>query len=98
MKTLHTLKVGLFGIGLEAYWEQFDGLKEKLESYIKIVSDKIKKYEVTIVDIGLIDNAEKAMEAGHQFRQADVDIIFCTSPRMLYHQLFCPLCKEQRFR
>ncbi len=76
MGKVHTLKVGLFGIGLEAYWEQFEGLKEKLESYIKIVSDKIKKYEVTVVDIGLIDTAEKAMEAGHRFRQADVDIIF----------------------
>ena len=76
MKVVHTLKVGLFGIGLDAYWEQFKGLKEKLESYVEIVSDKIKSYEVEVVNIGLIDNAEKAMEAGHQFRQADVDIIF----------------------
>ena len=37
------LKIGLFGIGLEAYWEQFDGLKEKLESYVEIVAGKIKK-------------------------------------------------------
>ena len=76
MKVVHTLKVGLFGIGLEAYWEQFEGLKEKLGSYIEIVSDKIKSYDVEVVNIGLVDNAEKAMEAGHHFRQADVDIIF----------------------
>jgi L-arabinose isomerase len=24
-------KVGVFGIGLEAYWEQFDGLRDRLE-------------------------------------------------------------------
>ncbi len=76
MKVVHTLKVGLFGIGLEAYWEQFEGLKEKLESYIEIVSNKIKSYDVEVVNIGLIDNAEKAMEAGHYLRRADVDIIF----------------------
>lgn len=76
MKVVHTLKVGLFGIGLEAYWEQFEGLKEKLESYIEIVSNKIKSYDVEVVNIGLVDNAEKAMEAGHHFRRADVDIIF----------------------
>jgi L-arabinose isomerase len=76
MKVVHTLKVGLFGIGLEAYWEQFEGLKEKLESYIEVVSNKIKSYDVEVVNIGLIDNAEKAMEAGHHFRRADVDIIF----------------------
>lgn len=70
------LKIGLFGIGLDAYWEQFTGLKERLESYISIVSAKIKKYHVEVVNLGLIDTATKAMEAGHRFRQADVDLIF----------------------
>lgn len=70
------LKIGLFGIGLEAYWEQFSGLKERLESYLSVVSDKIKVHRVEIVNLGLIDTPEKAMDAGHRFRQADVDIIF----------------------
>lgn len=30
MKAVAVLKVGLFGIGLDAYWAQFEGLKEKL--------------------------------------------------------------------
>ncbi len=72
------LKAGLFGIGLEAYWEQFEGLKERLESNIQKVSDKLKKDDATveIVNLGLIDTSQKAMDAGHHFRQADVDIIF----------------------
>ncbi len=32
-----SLKIGLFGIGLDAYWEQFMGLKERLEGYLSIV-------------------------------------------------------------
>lgn len=70
------LKIGLFAIGLEAYWEQFTDLKERLESYISIVSGRIKEYNVEVVNLGLIDTAEKAMEAGHRFRQSDVDLIF----------------------
>ena len=70
------LKFGLFGIGLEAYWEQFNGLKERLESYISIVSKKIKEYKIEIVNLGLVDTAAKAIEAGHRFRQEDVDLIF----------------------
>jgi L-arabinose isomerase len=70
------LKIGLFGIGLDAYWEQFTGLKERLKSYISIVSDKIKHHDVEVVNLGLIDTAQKARDAGHQFRQADVDLIF----------------------
>ena len=76
MTTVHTLKLGLFGIGLDAYWNQFEGLKEKLESYLEIVSDKIRSYQVEVINLGLIDTSQKAMEAGHQFRRADVDIIF----------------------
>ena len=28
------LRVGLFGIGLDAYWPQFAGLKERLKGYL----------------------------------------------------------------
>jgi L-arabinose isomerase len=76
MATAQSLKIGLFGIGLDAYWDQFIGLKEKLESYINIVFEKIKQYDVEVVNLGLIDTAQKAMDAGHRFRQEDVDIIF----------------------
>ena len=76
MKQKYPLKVGLFGIGLEAYWSQFEGLKTRLEGYIEIVAQKINAFDTEVVNLGLIDTPEKAVEAGHQFRQADVDIIF----------------------
>lgn len=76
MKKSFSLKVGLFGIGLEAYWEQFEGLKPRLEGYIRVVEEKLAGYECEIENLGLIDTPEKAMDAGHRFRQADVDIIF----------------------
>ena len=71
-----SLKVGLFGIGLEAYWEQFEGLEKRLEGYLGLVADKIKTFSCEVVNLGLIDNPEKAIVAGHDFRKADVDIIF----------------------
>lgn len=70
------LKIGLFGIGLEAYWEQFDGLKERLEGYLENVSRKLSAVHPGIVNLGLIDNPEKAFEAGSAFRRAEVDLIF----------------------
>lgn len=71
-----SLKIGLFGIGLEAYWSQFHGLKERLEGYVSRVSEKLARPDVEIVNLGLVDTPEKAMKAGHRFRQADVDLIF----------------------
>ncbi|TQX85240.1 MULTISPECIES: L-arabinose isomerase family protein [Rhizobium] len=70
------LKAGLFGIGLEAYWPQFEGLEARLRGYIDVVASKLERPGVDIVNLGLIDTPEKALDAGHDFRGADVDIIF----------------------
>jgi L-arabinose isomerase len=76
MNQYQKLKVGLFGIGLEAYWEQFEGLEKRLQGYIQVVADKFENYDCEVVNLGLIDNSHKAIVAGHDFRKADVDIIF----------------------
>ncbi len=70
------LKIGLFGIGLDAYWPQFPGLEDRLKGYGRQVADQLEKAGAHVVNLGLIDTPEKALAAGHQFRQADVDLIF----------------------
>ncbi len=75
-KTNIELKVGLFGIGLDAYWPQFPGLEDRLKGYSQKVSQQLEKAGAQVVNLGLIDTPEKALAAGHQFRQADVDLIF----------------------
>jgi L-arabinose isomerase len=71
-----TTKIGLFGIGLDAYWPQFKGLKKRLQGYLQEVEKKLARPGVEIINPGLIDTPEKAFAAGHAFRQADVDLIF----------------------
>lgn len=70
------VKAGLFGIGLEAYWDQFEGLEERLKNNIQVVDNKLKAMGADIVNLGMIDSPDKAFEAGHTFRKNDVDIIF----------------------
>jgi L-arabinose isomerase len=70
------LKVGVFGIGLDAYWSQFGGLEARLRGYTESVAHQIERPGVSVVNLGLIDTPEKALVAGHEFRQADVDLIF----------------------
>jgi L-arabinose isomerase len=72
----HVCRVGLFGVGLDSYWPQFPGLKERLESYLTQVHHKLKHDGVEVVNLGLIDSVSKAFEAGHRFRREDVDLIF----------------------
>ncbi|MGB2642765.1 MAG: hypothetical protein WBG02_04170 [Candidatus Acidiferrum sp.] len=69
-------RVGLFGIGLDTYWPQFAGLRERLSGYLQEVAQKLQKPGLQLINLGLVDTPEKAAVAGHQFRREDVDLIF----------------------
>jgi L-arabinose isomerase len=72
----HQLKVGLFGIGLDTYWPQFPGLRDRLAGFTEMVARKLESSRVRVINLGLIDTPEKSLAAGHEFRKADVDLIF----------------------
>jgi L-arabinose isomerase len=70
-------RVGLFGIGLAAYWPQFPGLKERLEGYQDLVQKRLEGLGAEVKNAGLVDNAPAAQTAGEFFCREDVDIIVC---------------------
>jgi L-arabinose isomerase len=70
------LTIGLFGIGLDTYWDQFAGLKERLEGYLQEIHDRLAALHPHIVNAGLVDNVDKAFAAGSLFRRSEVDLIF----------------------
>ncbi|MFB9995435.1 hypothetical protein ACFFLM_26190 [Deinococcus oregonensis] len=76
MTRTYPLKVGLFGIGLDTYWPQFAGLEDRLKGYVAQVAARLERPGAEVVNLGLVDSPEKALDAGHAFRQADVDLIF----------------------
>ena len=74
---MRPLKIGLFGIGLDTYWPQFEGLKQRLEGYLDVVQARLKRPDVEVVNLGLIDNpSESAGSGASHFDRADVDLIF----------------------
>ncbi len=68
--------VGLFAIGLEEYWDQFEGLRDRLDGYRTEVHEKLEERGADVVDAGLVDTYEKAVEAGARFKREDVSLIF----------------------
>lgn len=70
------MKIGLFGIGLEAYWGQFQGLQETLRQYLELVRDRVTAMHPYVINAGLVDTTDKAFEAGRLFRTECVDVIF----------------------
>ncbi len=70
------LRVGLFAIGLEAYWPQFEGLEQRLKYAAARVAARLSRPGIEVVNLGLIDSPEKAAHAGWEFRAACVDLLF----------------------
>ena len=71
------LRVGLFGIGLDTYWPQFEGLKERLEGYQAEIHRRMAELSgAEIVDAGLVDSPERAHQVGTMFREKNVGVVF----------------------
>jgi len=70
------LRAGLFSIGLDTYWGQFNGLLDRLSGYTKQIGQKIEKEGIQVSDFGMVDSVDKAREAGEYFRRENVSLIF----------------------
>ena len=73
---MQSLRVGLCGIGLDAYWDQFAGLKSRLEGYVAQVAARLERPGVAVMSLGLVDTPQRSREAGHQCRREDIDVLF----------------------
>ena len=68
-------RIGLFGIGLAAYWPQFDGLRERLEGYQAGLEAKLDELGADVVSAGLVDTPQAAREAGEKLAAGRVELI-----------------------
>lgn len=72
----NVVKIGLFGIGLDKYWPQFKGLKDRLEGYQAMIQARLAGENLKIINAGLVDNLEKSTAAGALFSHEAVDLVF----------------------
>ncbi|MCD4753996.1 MAG: L-fucose/L-arabinose isomerase family protein [Anaerolineaceae bacterium] len=71
-----SVKIGLFGIGLDTYWPQFKGLKERLIGYQGLIQGRIEGRGISVIDAGLVDSLEKAYAAADLFKEENVSLVF----------------------
>lgn len=89
-------RIGLFGIGLEAYWAQFDGLLQRLEGYQAQVHRNLAATGVHVVDAGLVDTTDKARRAAELFRTERVSVIFLYVSTYALSETVLPVVREAR--
>jgi L-arabinose isomerase len=71
-------RIGLYSVGLKAYWEQFPGLRERLIGYGKFIEKRISAWG-EVYNYGLVDTEGEARKAGEWLKARDVDLVFCHS-------------------
>jgi L-arabinose isomerase len=69
-------RVGVFGIGLAAYWPQFDGLHERLQGYQRGLEAGLSGLGAEVVSAGLVDTPERAREAGDELVGVDLVMLY----------------------
>src|SRR5258708_7498635 len=71
----NALRVGLCGIGLDAYWPQFAGLQTRLEGYLSEAGEHLGRAGAVVEYLGMVDTPQRGREAGRACRRADVDLL-----------------------
>jgi L-arabinose isomerase len=101
MSLLSTIKpakrprIGLYSVGLEAYWDQFPGLKERLIEYGQFIEKCLSAW-AEVVNFGLVDTEGTGRQAGEWLNAQNVDLVFChvatysTSSTVLPVHQHCP--------
>jgi L-arabinose isomerase len=88
--------VGVAGIGLDAYWPQFAGLEERLIGYLRVLENKIAGEKRTIINLGLVDTAEKSLETGHLCRTQDLDLLLVYVTTYALSSTVLPIIKRSK--
>ena len=88
-------RVGVFAIGLAAYWPQFPGLKEQLEGYYQHVVGQLAAY-ADVVAVGLVDTAQEAYAAGARLAAENVDLLICHTATYATSSQVLPIVQQAR--
>jgi len=89
-------RVGLFSIGLAAYWEQFPGMKEALEKFTMNLTSQLEAWGTEVHSAGMVDTPEAGRSAGDFFAERNVDIIFCHVATYCTSQCVLPAVQRRK--
>jgi L-arabinose isomerase len=76
IKPAKKARIGLYTIGLHAYWDQFPGLRERLVAYGKFIEQKLSAWG-EVFNFGLVDTEETGRQAGEWLQSRNVDLVLC---------------------
>ena len=72
-------KIGIYTMGLQCYWAQFEGLRDRLLAYGRFIAEKVEALGAEVYFYGIVDCETEGRKAGEYFAANNVDLIFAHS-------------------
>lgn len=88
-------KIGIFGIGLAAYWPQFPSLYDRLTTYLHAIEERLGAWG-TVISGGLVDSAEEAARTAERLGQAQVDVLFVYAATYATSSVVLPIVQRAK--
>jgi len=89
-------KVGLFSVGLETYWGQFDTLFDNLKDYHNQIRNRLENFGTEVVDAGMVDNFDKAQDTAKLLNNSNVDLIFLFVSTYALSSTVLPIARQSK--
>jgi L-arabinose isomerase len=89
-----TARIGVFAVGHETYWGQFEGLFDSLMNYHEDFKSIVKQNDVEVIDFGMIDTSEKSYEVLNRIKESNVDLLFCNMVTYAISATFAPIIRD----
>ena len=61
-------RIGVYTMGLRAYWKQFAGLQERLTAYGRFIADRLQEMGAEVFFYGLVDCEEEGHRCGEYMK------------------------------
>lgn len=89
-----TANVGLFAVGHDTYWHQFEGLLDNLMQYHSVVKRMLEENNVAVKDYGMVDSSISGYETLEKMKGDQLDVIFCDMVTYATSSTFAPIIRE----
>ena len=89
-------RVGVFAVGHDTYWGQFEGLLDKLMEYHRDVIGLVSENGagVEVIDYGMVDSSVKSYEALDRMKADRLDLVFCDMVTYATSSTFAPVIRD----
>lgn len=91
-----SVKAGLLGVGLNTYWNQFDGLRERLEEYQNEIGRRMGMSDVKVINVSIVDSQESAGMAVDTLLKNRIDVLFVYVSTYALSSTILPVVQECR--